>query len=96
MRLVRFYRAGIKYGKTYTDDYINKLKEQVGDEEARNIDNANYALVLESLEEEKSWFFDCCQRVIANPRWYLNHLDELTVFSVRIKEIFPNKVMDGA
>ncbi len=92
MKLIRFYRAGIKYGRTYTTEYINQLRKQVGEKEARQIDNANYALLLDSLEEEKAWFFDCCQRVIANPRWYLDHLDQVTVFSVKIKEIFPKKV----
>ena len=94
MYLRRFYRAGTKYGRTYTDEYIEKLISQVGDEEAKRIDNATYSLVLETKEEEKSWFFDCCQRVIENPRWYLDNLEYLSVFTVHIKDIFPEKVSE--
>lgn len=95
MFLRRFYKAGTNYKRTYTDKYIAELIEKLGEEEAMRIDNATYALVLESKEEEKSWFFDCCHRIIANPRWYLDHLDNIPVFRVKIKEIFPEKIPDN-
>ncbi len=91
MFIKRFYKAGMKYKRTYTDEYIQKLIEQVGEEEALRIDNATYALVLETKEEEKSWFFDGCNRVLRNTRWYLDNLDDLPTFRVHIKEIFPEK-----
>lgn len=94
MYLRRFYRRGLKHKRTYTDEYIQELIERLGEEETLNIDNAEYAIVLETPEEEKSWFFDCCQRVISNPRWYLNNLDKLQVFSVHIKHIFPEMIPD--
>ena len=91
MFIRRFYKAGTKYKRTYTNEYIQNLIEQVGEEEALKIDNATYALVLETKEEEKSWFFDCCSRVLRNTRWYLDNLDDIPTFRVHIKDIFPEK-----
>jgi uncharacterized protein YdiU (UPF0061 family) len=94
MILRRYYKMGQKYKRTYTDEYVDEMKEKLGDEEASNIDNAEYEIVLESLEEQKSWFFDGCRRVMENPRWYLDNLDKIPTFRVKITEIFPEKTKD--
>jgi hypothetical protein len=31
-------------------------------------------------EEEKKYFIEVCERIIANPRFYLDNLDDLHVF----------------
>lgn len=33
-------------------------------------------------DEEKAYFYEVCDRIIANPRFYLENLDELSVFKV--------------
>lgn len=91
MFIRRFYRCGFKYNRTYTDEYIKDLIEKLGEEEAMNIDNAEYAIVLENPEEERIWFFESCQRVLDNTRWYLDNLENVPTFKVNVKNIFPEK-----
>jgi len=90
MRIERFYRKGLKYPYTVSEKYYKQLQK----EGREYIDNALQGIVLESDEEEREWFFDCCQRVINNPRFYLDNLDRLCTFRVGIKKIFPDKILD--
>lgn len=82
---------GGNYPYTINDEYLKKLVFDKGEVEAGRIDNASYELILQNEEEEKSWFFDCLQRVIDNPRWYLDNLQYLSTFRVHITKIFPKK-----
>ena len=89
MRIRRYYRRGSKPKYTISEEYYKILVRKYGVDRASVIDNANYAIILESDEEEKSWYFDCLSRVLSNPRWYLDNIEFLPTFKVNIKKIFP-------
>ena len=91
MRLRRYYKKGLKYRYTISEDYLKKLQEKKGKEEANRIDNASYEIILDTKEEQRKWFFECLYRVRCNPRYYLDNLDSLYEFKVRIKDIFDKK-----
>jgi len=88
MKMVRFYRKGQRLPYTVSEKYYKQLQK----DGREFIDNANYAMVLESDEEEKSWFFDSLRRVYENPKYYLDNLDSCMTFRVSIGKIFPNKI----
>lgn len=92
MRIRRYYKKGIPYRYTISDKFLETLKSEYGEMRAAHIDNASYELILESEEEEKQWFNDCCYRVLANVRWYLDNLDKLPTFTVKWRRIFPKKI----
>jgi hypothetical protein len=91
MRIRRYYKKGCKYKYTISDEYLNVIALEKGLDQAGKIDNANYELILDNDEEMRDWFFDCLNRVIENPRFYLDNLDYLPTFRVRIQEIFPKR-----
>ena len=80
---------GVEYKYTWSDEYFQRMIREKGEKEALRIDNANYEIILESDEEERSWFFDSCNRVLENTRWYLDNLDRIPTFRVNIKKLFP-------
>lgn len=88
MRIRRFYRRGVNYPYTISDEYLAELIKTKGDLEAAKIDNSNSEIVLESVEEEIAWFNECCNRVYENPRWYLDNLDFLITFRVKKGNIY--------
>lgn len=45
--------------------------------------NDDYLGYIMTPSEEEQYFFDTCDRIIANPRFYLDHLNELYVFRIR-------------
>tara|TARA_Y100000310_G_C20694785_1_gene824824 strand:- start:3433 stop:3717 length:285 start_codon:yes stop_codon:yes gene_type:complete len=92
MRLRRYYKKGVKYKYTISEKYLSYLIERYGDEKAARIDNASFEIILESIEEEKAWLEDCCARIIANTRWYLDNLDKLPTFTIHKKALFPKKI----
>lgn len=94
MKIRRYYKKGIKYKYTISDEFYQKLILEKGQEVADKIDNADKEIVLQSPEEEISWFNDCCNRVRARPRWYLDNLDWLPTFTVNITDIFPHKISE--
>jgi hypothetical protein len=51
-------------------------------------DRENRLWVFMTEEEEKEYFFDVCDRVISNPRYYLDNLDDLFVFLCRKRNIY--------
>ena len=63
--------------------------EEKGEEVAIRMDNASYDIVLESDEEERSWFFDSCNRVLNDTRWYLDNIDKIPTFRINYSKIFP-------
>jgi len=89
MMIRRYYRKGVKYNYTICNDYLQKLIGERGQDEASRLDNASYEIILQSKEEQLDWFNDCLRRVIKNPRYYLDNLENIPTFKVRIKEIFP-------
>jgi len=89
MKLRRYYKKGLAYPYTIGEKYYEKLVFEKGRVEADRIDNASYELLLQTPEEENNWFFDCLTRVLNDPRWYLDNLDSLSTFKVKIKNIFP-------
>lgn len=48
------------------------------------------------IEEEKRYFFDICDRIIANPRFYLDNLDELSTFKVSFINYKKRKAYKGS
>ena len=91
MLIRRYYKKGVPYKYTISDEFLQKMKDDYGEERAHHIDNASYEIILETLEEESSWFADCCSRVLSDTRWYLEHLDSLPTFRVHHKALFPKK-----
>jgi len=87
MRLRRYYKKGMKYPYTISEEYLAKLINTKGLEQANKIDNASYELILESDEEQVSWFTDCLIRVIKDPRYYLDNLNNLYEFKVKKRVI---------
>ena len=49
----------------------------------RHTSNDDYLGYYMTPEEEEQYFFEVCDRIIRNPRFYLDHLDELSVFRIR-------------
>lgn len=92
MRIRRYYKKGIMYAYTISDEYLERLKEEKGEMIAAKIDNASYEILLDTLEEERAWFFECCSRVLNNPRWYLDNADMIPTFKVHHKQLFPDKI----
>ena len=90
MRLRRYYKKGVDYKYTISDAYLDKLTERDGFEKARRLDNASYEIILDTDEEQISWFNDCLKRVMSNPRFYLDNLEFLPEFKVRKKVIYRN------
>ena len=74
------------------DDYLTQMATLGYDNDgAMNVDTADYEIII-SDDEANSWYFDCLQRVIDNPRWYLDNLETLPTFRVDIMKIFPNVI----
>lgn len=92
MMLRRYYKKGVKYKYTISDSYLEKLIVDRGIDEATRIDNASYDIILDS-GEEKVWFDDCCNRIMQNPRFYLDNLDKLATFKVNYTKMFPEKIL---
>lgn len=46
------------------------------------LDRADKLNEFMTIEEEYAYYNEVLERVINNPRWYLNHLEELSVFKV--------------
>ena len=88
MRIRRYYKKGGKYPYTWSDEYLAEMQKKLGRDKAERIDNASYEILLESPQEEREWFDDCCLRIINNPRWYLDHLESLPTFYVKMENIF--------
>ena len=77
MYIRRFYRKGIELPHTFSDLYFEHLVQEKGLDEALWIDNAQYELVFQDRKERNEYFFNSCQRVINNPRYYLDNLDNI-------------------
>ncbi len=95
MYIRRYYKKGLRYPYTVNDAYKEVLIEKYGELRADKIDNADYEIILEGIEEEAQWFHDCCKRVMANTRWYLDNLDKLATFSIHTKEVCPFKTTNN-
>lgn len=54
-------------------------------------DKANKLWLFMSLEEEKAYYEETLERVIKNPRFYLDNLDELHTFRVSFLNYKPLK-----
>jgi hypothetical protein len=91
MRIRRYYKKGVNYNYTISEEFLKKMTTDLGKEKTNKLDNASYELILDNEEEERAWFYDCCNRVINNPRWYLDNLDYLPTFRVKYKQLFPEK-----
>jgi hypothetical protein len=44
-----------------------------------------------TLEQEKQYFNDVCDRIIKNPRFYLDNLESLSVFRVSFLDYHDNR-----
>ena len=45
-----------------------------------NYNRENKLSEFMTIEEEHAFFYEVCDRIIANPRFYLDNLDGLSVF----------------
>ena len=87
MKIRRYYRRGQKYDYYIRDEYYEVLIKKYGVEKAEIIDNAELDIVLEP-EEQKSWFDDCCNRILENPRFYLDNVEKLATFRVQKRNVY--------
>ncbi len=91
MHIRRYYKKGRDYNYTINEKFLQEMKDKMGEERANHIDNASYEIILDTVEEEKQWFNDCCLRVIENPRYYLDNLDSLPTFKVAFSRVFDDE-----
>jgi len=77
MYIRRFYRKGIELPHTFSDKYFEQMVEDYGLNKALAIDNAQYEIIFESRKERNDYFWQSAQRVIDNPRYYLDNLDNI-------------------
>lgn len=56
-----------------------------------NYDIENKLWLFMSYDEEQAYYEEVLQRVINNPRFYLDHLDELSVFRCSFIHYYPEK-----
>lgn len=98
MKFRRYYDPKKEYDRyifpelNQFDEYLTAMTAKgYSQEDAVNIDNAEYEILLDE-EEQANWFFDSIDRVLQNPRWYLDNLDYIPTFVVDIKKIFPEPV----
>lgn len=100
MKIRRYYNKNVKYERKYypkihdMEEFSKRISSErlVSEEDVMLFDNAEHTIELESEEEEATWFFDCLDRVYRDPRWYLDNLDKLPTFKVRIEKIFPEPI----
>lgn len=74
----RYYPEGFK-GKTYSDEYIKKLKEQ--GVETEFIDTAKIEIKLTRKEQEIA-YEQCCDLIMTRTGWVLDNLEHLPEFQV--------------
>ena len=89
MYIRRYYPKGNTYNKTLSNEYFNQLVEENGLDFALYQDNANYEIIFESKKERKEYIKHSYEKVMANPRWYLDNLDKLPTFSIH------NRIYNG-
>lgn len=53
------------------------------------LDISNKLWKFMTYEEEQAYYHEVLERVIRNPRFYLDHLDELSVFRVSFLHYYP-------
>jgi hypothetical protein len=58
---------------------------------ASNLDREDKLWLFMSLEDEYNYFYEVCDRIISNPRYYLDNLDELYVFKVSFIHYGPSR-----
>lgn len=97
MNVRRYYDRRKKYDRVILPE-VNDVTQYLAIMESKGyekeaalaIDNAEYEVLL-TLDEEDTWMEDCLNRVIENPRWYLDNLEHLTTFRVHKLHLYPNK-----
>lgn len=57
-------------------------------------DKENKLAEFMPIDEEHTFFNEVCDRIIANPRFYLDHLDELSEFKCSFIRYKPKKTKD--
>jgi hypothetical protein len=82
LKLRRYYDRRKKYSTTYREEYLKELEKKGAPVDL--IDNAEVEMIL-SKEEEESYYEDCLQRVLNNPREVLDNLEKLPEFRVSWK-----------
>lgn len=55
------------------------------------LDRDNELYLFMSAADERAYYDEVCERIIRNPRWYLNNLSELSEFRVRFENYKPRK-----
>lgn len=58
---------------------------------ATSYDVENKLCKFMNIQEEHEFYNEICDRIIANPRYYLDNLDELSVFRVSFIRYSANK-----
>ena len=81
MYIRRYYRRGITKDKSLTEDYFRLLVEQKGLDYALSQDTANLEFIFESKQERDDYVQASYWRVINDPAFYLEHLEEIPTFN---------------
>jgi len=85
---LRYYPKGSKHKFVLSEEQFDEMVKTMGLEEAMERDNACIRLIPETDEEALRMFNESCERVIANPRFYLDNLDIIPTFSMRYRILY--------
>ena len=88
MILRRYYPKGYK-GRTYSDEYLQKLRERGVDTSL--VDTAKVELILTRKEQEEM-FRRACRMVLERTRWVLDNLNYLLEFKVNWENYHQNQL----
>lgn len=78
MIIRRYYPQGFK-GKTYSDEYLEKLQQQGVDVDI--VDTAKEELIL-TKEEQEALYEQTCDMILNDTRWVLDNLEHLCEYKV--------------
>ena len=89
MKYRRYYSKGSQQKFVNSDEEFEKMVDTLGFETAVELDNANIEIIPETDEEHKELFFESCDRVLRDTRFYLDHLDIVPTFVIKVKKVYP-------
>lgn len=90
MQYRRYYPKGSKHNYVISNEQYADMIKKHGEDYAMSHDNASFEIFPETDEEAKELYFQSCQRVIDNPSFYLENLDKIPTFRVRLRKMHQN------
>lgn len=88
MKLRRYYPRGSKQKYVISDAQFDDVVERCGPKVALERDNASFEIIPDDIDEAYELFNDCCNRVIENPKFYLENLDKIPTFKIRYRDLY--------